>query len=136
MVDPMVCQECGITLLNRTKLKEHVYSVHKKGRTKVKCQHCDFSSFNKCVVKEHERTHTGDRPDVCKFCGKGFTSSRTLRNHERLHTGAKPYSCRYCDSKFVQRTSVNVHVNSHHKIEVANAGPKEKHYFFQQPENN
>ena len=56
-------------------------------------------------------------------------------NHERLHTGVKPYACRYCDSKFVQRTSVNVHVNAHHKAEVANAELKEKHYIFQLPES-
>ena len=136
VVDPMVCQECGITLQNPQRLKDHTNHFHPiKPKRIFKCKHCDFSSINGSVVKEHERTHTGERPDVCKFCGKGFTSRRTLLNHERLHTGVKPYACRYCDSKFVQRTSVNVHVNAHHKAEVANAEPKEKHYIFQLPES-
>lgn len=137
VVDPKICQECGLTLPNRRSLMDHINRFHKKeDKAKFLCQYCDFSSINYCVVKEHERTHTGERPHVCKFCGKGFTIKRTLLNHERLHTGAKPYACRYCDSKFVQRTSVNVHVKTHHKTEVANAGPKEKHYVFQQPDNN
>jgi hypothetical protein len=29
--------------------------------------------------------------------------------------GEKPYKCRHCDTGFAQRTSLNVHMASHHK---------------------
>ena len=132
VVDPTICQECGITLPNKSRLKLHSSRFHpQKPKKEYKCQHCDFISIHMNSTQEHERIHTGERPDLCKFCGKGFTSKGTLRNHERLHTGVKPYVCRYCDSRFVQRNSAKVHVNTHHKTEVANAGPKDKHYTFQ-----
>ena len=134
VVDPQVCPECGLTLPNKEKLKEHTKLRHRKTPpTLFKCQYCDYTSVNSHVVREHERTHTGEQAEVCSFCGKGFATKKTRMNHERLHTGEKPYLCRYCESKFTQRTGVNVHVNTHHKAEVASAGPKDKHYIFQSP---
>ena len=134
VVDPTVCQECGIVFPNKTRLKEHSKNIHpQKPKKQYNCGHCNFISVHKIVVQEHERTHSDERPDVCKFCGKGFKSKGILRNHERLHTGVKPYACKYCDSQFVQRTSIKLHVKTHHKTEVANTGPEIKHYTLQQP---
>ena len=65
-------------------------------------------------LKEHERSHTGEKPEMCKWCGMKFSNKSTLVNHERLHTGEKPFKCNFCDKAFAQRNSLKVHKKSNH----------------------
>ena len=116
--EEIMCTECGEVFQNNTKMKYHQNMFHKEKVLKYCCQFCDYKTYSKPTLKEHERTHTGEKPEICSWCGKGFSSKRTLTNHERLHTGEKPYQCKFCPSRFVQRTSLNVHVKSHHKLQA------------------
>ena len=107
----ILCKICGETSFKN----EARYSMHMQKHKEHPCSICDYKTYNKAVLTEHERTHSGDKPLVCPYCARGFRQKRTLQNHERLHTGEKPYKCKYCDIKFVQRTSLNVHIQSNHK---------------------
>ena len=46
--------------------------------------------------------HTGEGPDVCQVCGKGFVSVQNLKQHHRVHTKEKVFSCTRCDRRFGQ----------------------------------
>lgn len=82
-------------------------------RKRFPCTHCEKSFGKSSHLRDHIRTHTGDRPYLCKYCGKGFTQYSNLRTHTRIHTGEKPYKCKHCDKKFTQAVTLRSHTRTH-----------------------
>ena len=87
-------------------------------------------------LNNHERTHTGEKPFLCKFCNSKFGHQASLRNHERIHAGEKPsqtrtlhkdettlktsklaheylLSCQYCDKIFKRKSHLKSHLLVH-----------------------
>jgi len=82
---------------------------------KYVCDTCGDSFSYKHVLQNHVRTHTGEKPFVCKEpgCDKRFTRDHHLKTHMRLHTGEKPFQCTYCGKKFVQVANLRRHLRVH-----------------------
>lgn len=64
-------------------------------------------------LRDHQRTHSGERPFLCSICGKGFSQNASLKQHMMRHSQSKPYQCGECPKAFVSKGELNSHQRIH-----------------------
>ena len=74
--------------------------------TAVECKYCGHLFDQLSAYKQHERTHTGEKPYACKHCDQCFSQSSNSKGHELTRIGVKPYMyihvCKHCKRGFFQ----------------------------------
>ena len=82
------------------------------------CRYCDYRVVRTCDVKPIH-SHSGEKPYSCRYCDYQAAQMSDVTAHERIHSGEKPYSCRYCDYRAAANCSVMVHARTHSVFSAA-----------------
>jgi len=84
-----LCSDCGNSFGSQSTLIDHRKRKH-LNIFPHKCLHCPKSFFTRQELEAHIRTHTGDKPFVCKICNKAFARVHHLKRHQQtVHSESK-----------------------------------------------
>lgn len=86
----------------------------------------EMSSDDNTSKKGTPSTQRKERP--CDLCDQIFTSWQSLKDHKKTHVGEKPLVCHICNRPFKQRVSLDAHVRKHMEDETRMCKPCDKQF--------
>ncbi|KAG8187886.1 hypothetical protein JTE90_002430 [Oedothorax gibbosus] len=91
--------------------------MRRKG-TSFSCTYegCTASFSRPDRLRNHLRTHTGERPFICRYpeCAKSFGSSQHLRRHEITHESSFNCTIEGCSEVFKRKDALKKHLDNIH----------------------
>ena len=78
-----------------------------------KCNQCAFASSYAGNLRQHLKTHSGEKSNKCSQCDYTSSQAGNLRTHLRIHSGEKPNKCNQCGFACSDPSSLRRHLKRH-----------------------
>ena len=126
------CKVCEKYYKTKSSFSNHScrpFEVIKKNKT---CEICKKTFKTKEHLRQHQRSHSGEKPFLCVSCGKGFTQQGNLIKHMRIHAGTRMFLCEVCSRPFMTKGALTEHSRTHsdekqYKCEICQKSFRHKH---------
>ncbi|UYV60384.1 ZNF236 [Cordylochernes scorpioides] len=108
---PFRCNVCQRAFKKANLLKQHERSH--SGDKPFKCNECEHTFSSNGILKAHKIIHRGVRNFSCKKCDATFMTNGSLKRHQSIHSDLRPYMCPYCQKTFKSKNSCKSHMRTH-----------------------
>ena len=71
------------------KLKDSLVKMFNNVTKSNQCNQCDYASSRADHLKQHFKTHSGEKPNKCSQCDYASSQAGILRRHLKTHAGEK-----------------------------------------------
>ena len=108
------CPNCEKSFSNKSNLKTHITSIHKKIKDYV-CpfDECSKKFSNNTRLKLHIKKHI---PFSCSSCEKKFINNDLLKKHLKKHENHNnqeyKFKCPFCNDDFMNENELKMHKDS------------------------
>ena len=94
-------------------MNEHIKSVHGNEKP-FQCKQCIKRFAKPSELRNHLKTHAGERPFEWDICNASFGYSHILtRRHNKYHDGTKRFICNVCSKSYIQKNDLAKHSRNH-----------------------
>ena len=117
---PTICKVCK-KCVPKSQLEKHmkIHSTERRNSNSKISKSINFYAKS-CLIKQNQRSYTGDKPFACEDCGMRFLTSDNMKRHQLIHKQAKPYMCKVCLERFSEKICLTRHElrKGHHNYKM------------------
>eukprot|EP00095_Tigriopus_kingsejongensis_P004451 snap_masked-scaffold168_size293125-processed-gene-0.4 protein:Tk04451 transcript:snap_masked-scaffold168_size293125-processed-gene-0.4-mRNA-1 annotation:"hypothetical protein L798_10126" len=112
---PFVCDQCPFSAKFKSNLNIHK-KIHDGNIFRCDFANCSYFTPKLSYLKNHRRTHSGEKIFKCPECERGFVEKSQMTRHQLIHSDTMPFACSKCDFKTKRKDKLKNHLLRIHGV--------------------